>query len=98
MNLFLTAALPVIVVAAVAATVVALAVRRSGTAARTSRMQNVMMRALEVCLLISGVAMFVMSGVGVARGTAVSEISVASGVLLACWFLTMRARRHRERR
>ncbi len=98
MHLFLVV-LPAILVVAVAATVVAWAAQAPRTAARTARIPNVILRVLEVYLLITGVGTFGIGVAGVATGSAASGISVAIGVvLLACWAITIRVRRHRERR
>ena len=98
MRLFLVV-LPVILVVAVAASVIAWAVRSPCTATRTSRITNVILRGLEIYLLIGGAGMLAIGVAGVAAGSAASGVPVAIGVaLLACGVITMRVRRHRERR
>lgn len=98
MGLFF-AVLPATLVVAGVVAVVAWAVRAPRTAARASRSPDVILRVLEVYCLIVGVGIFGLSVAGVARGGAGSAIGVALGViLLACWFIAMRARRNRERR
>jgi hypothetical protein len=57
---------------------------------------NGILRAVEVCMLIAGVAMLTI-GPWV-NGTAGAVTSGASGILIACWFVTRRARRRHQRR
>jgi len=98
MHVFL-AVLPVVLVVAVAATVIAWAARSPRTATRTTHITNVILRGLEIYLLIGGVGTFGIGVAGVAMGSAASAVSVAIGVaLLACWAITMRVQRRRERR
>ena len=96
MHVFL-AVLPVVLIVAVAATMIVWAARSSRTATGGTRITNVILRGLEIYLLIGGVGTFGIGVAGVAMGSAASAVSVAIGVvLLACWAITMRVRRRRE--
>jgi hypothetical protein len=90
------AVVAVIVFLAGAGTYVAQAAYAPPTAMWRISIPNGILRVVEVCMLIAGVAMLAI-GLWV-KGSAGAVTSGASGILIGCWFVTRRARRRHQRR
>jgi hypothetical protein len=86
----------VIVFLAGAGTYLAQAAYTPATATWRISIPNGILRVVEVCMLIAGIATLAI-GPWV-KGTAGAVTSGASAILIACWFVTMRARRRHQRR
>jgi membrane protein implicated in regulation of membrane protease activity len=92
----LVAVVEVIVFLAGAGTYVAQAAYAPLTATWRISIPHGILRVVEVCMLIAGVATLAVSPW--AKGTAGAVTSGASAILIACWFVTRRARRRHQQR
>jgi hypothetical protein len=90
------AVVAIIICLAGASTYVAQAAYAPPTATWRISIPKGILRVLEVCMLVAGIAALAI-GPWV-NGTAGAMPYGASGVLIGCWFVTRRARRRHQRR